>query len=96
MQDYVIIFRVLMVAVALPLAGFDVDFDVAAYYPAVEAEDSIFEITAAVIAGSARENYMEPFAGIGHRVSYHMALPQTGDQPFRNLCIHILFTRLRV
>jgi len=76
MQDYIIVFRVLMMAVALPLAGFDMDLYVAAYYAAIQAKDGIFEITAAGVADPARKNYMKPLAGISHRVLYQMALPQ--------------------
>jgi hypothetical protein len=85
MQNYIIVFRVLMMSVGMPLAGFDVDLDIPGYHVAVNAKNGIFEITAAGVAGPARENYMKPFASIGHGVSYQVALPQAGDEPFRNL-----------
>jgi hypothetical protein len=52
------------------------DLDISAYYAAVDGKNSIFEITAAGITDPARKNYVEPFAGIGDRVSYQVALPQ--------------------
>jgi hypothetical protein len=76
MQNYIIVSQVPMMAVAVPLAGLDVNLDVSAHCPAVESEDGIFEIAAAGVTGPARENYMKPFTGIGDRVSYHVALPQ--------------------
>jgi hypothetical protein len=83
-----------MMAVAVPLAGFDVDLDIPGYHMAVNAKNGIFEITAAGVADPARKNYLKPFASIGHGVSYQVALPQAGNQPFRDL--HRLFTRSRV
>jgi hypothetical protein len=85
MQNYIIVFRVLMMAVAVPLAGFDVDLDIPDYHAAVNTKNGIFEITAAGVADSARKNYLKPFASIGHGVSYQVALPQAGDEHFRNL-----------
>jgi hypothetical protein len=69
------------------------NLDITVYYAAVHRKNSIFEITAAGVTDPARENYVEPFAVIGDRVSNQVALPQARDNPFRNL--HV-FTRLRV
>jgi hypothetical protein len=96
MQNYVIVFRVLMMAVAMPVAGPGMDLDVSAYYAAVDGKNGIPEITAAGVTDSAWENYVKPFTGISDRVPYQVALPQTRDNPFRYLCFHVLITRLRV
>ena len=96
MQNYIIVFQVPVMAVAIPLAGLDVNLDVSAHYPAVGGKDGIFEVTAAGVTGPAWENYMKPFACIRDRVPYQVALPQAGNEPFRDLYLHILTTRLRV
>jgi hypothetical protein len=75
-QDDIIIFRVLMMAVSLPLAGFDVNLDIPARDTAVDNKNSVFEIAAAPVADSARKDYMKRLTGIGHRVSHLAALPQ--------------------
>jgi hypothetical protein len=93
MQNYVIVFRVLMMAVSIPVAGPGMDLDITAYYAAVHCKNGIFEIAAAGVTGPARKNYVEPFAGVSDRVSNQVTLPQARDKPFRNL--HV-FTRLRV
>jgi len=93
MQNYVIVFRVLMMAVAMPVAGLGMDLDVSAYYAAVDGKNGIFEITAAGVTDPARKNYVKPFAGISNRVPYQVVLPEARNNPFCNL--HV-FTRLRV
>jgi hypothetical protein len=85
-----------MMAVAMPVAGPGMDLDVSAYYAAVDGKNGIPEITAAGVTDSAWENYVKPFTGISNRVPYQVALPQMRDNPFRNLYLHIFFTRLRV
>jgi len=57
MQDYVIVFRVPVMTVALPVAGFEMDLDVACYPLTVDDKDSILKITAGDIAASARVNH---------------------------------------
>jgi hypothetical protein len=75
MQNYIIVFRIIMMAVAVPLAGFYMDLDISDYSFAVQSKNGIFEITAASVADPARENNMNPFAGVSDRVPYQVALP---------------------
>ena len=91
MQNDVVVFCVLMMAVVLPLAGFNVNLDVTADDAAVYPDDRVFEITAEV-AGPTRENYMEPFAGVSHRISHRTALPQARNQLFGNFYFQLLYT----
>jgi hypothetical protein len=84
-----------MMAVALPLAGFNVDLDITGYRAAVEVKNSVFKITAALIADPPREDYMKGLTGIGYRIPYPATLPQAGNKPFCNFYFQFT-TRLRV
>ena len=95
-QGYVIVFGVPVMAVALPLAGFDMYLDVADCCLAVDGEDSILKIAAGSVTDSARVDYVNLLAIVRSQFCNQLVLPDTGDELFCNLCFHLICTRLRV
>ena len=82
MKNYITVFRVLMMAVAIPLTGFNMDLDVSCYYLAVDSENSVSEITTTAIANSTWMDYLKLFTGISNQVGYQVALPNMRNQLF--------------
>jgi hypothetical protein len=83
-------------AVALPLAGFDMYLDVSGCCLAVDGEDSILKIAAGGVTASARVDYVNLLTIVGSQFGNQIVVPDTGNQLFCNLCFHVVGKRLRV
>ena len=70
MKSYVIVFRVLMMTMAIPLAGFNMNFDVSCYYDVINSEDNVSEVTTTPGVDSTGVYYLQSFAGISNQIGY--------------------------
>jgi len=68
MQNYIIVFRVSIMTMTIPLAGFNMNLDVSFYYLAVYSENSVSKVTATAIANSTWIDYLELFTGVSAQV----------------------------
>jgi len=70
-----------VMTVAKPLAGLNMNLDVPTNRLTVEGKDGIFEVTAPVVADSARIYCLELLAVVGNAVC-RLALPQMSNELF--------------
>jgi hypothetical protein len=75
MKNRVIVFWVMVVSVAVPLAGFNVYLDIPMCLLAFYQQNGILEVTACAVGESARVYYPYSFARICHKLRQAAALP---------------------
>jgi len=82
MEEYVVVFRVSMMTVAVPLAGSDMDLDVSRYHLAIDNKNGIPKVATTGGASSTRIHYLKSLPRVGDQIGHQLVLPDTGNNLF--------------